>query len=225
LSYRRMPRTLMSDWTRIADHLCVAEISGVLDLLTASGKNLGVLPKALLELTVAVCLVLAGCQGDEPAEPAPSSVQAFPDPPHAAGPIEVVLHPALPLMDGDRRCRPGQSAQLLCSSDGSGGFRALGTSGPVVVDEVSTAPSDDHTSWETTVRFAAGSRAAVRRARDSAVGFGGVVVVTGAAGVVAIIEPSDLTAQRVALLGLEKAEAWSVVDAFAKAQTRSKQGM
>lgn len=176
---------------------------------------------------VALCsaLTLSACQGDEEPTSTPSSVQAFPEPPHAAGPIDVVLHPALPLMDGDRRCRPGQSAQLLCSSDGSGGFRALGTSGPVVVDEVSTAPSDDHTSWGTTVRFAAGSRAAVRRARDAAAGFGGVVVVTGSSGVVAIIEPADLTAARVALLGLEKAEAWSVVDAFAKAETRSKQGM
>lgn len=166
---------------------------------------------------------LTACEGDEQPGSAPSSgVQAFPDLPHVAGPIEVELHPALALMDGDRRCRPGQDKQLLCSSDGSGGFRAMGTSGPVVVDEVSTAQSDDHTSWGTTVRFAAGSRGAVRRARDLAAAFGGVIVVTGSVGVVAIIEPPDLTGRRAALLGLEKAEAWSVVDAFERAETRSK---
>ena len=173
---------------------------------------------------VALCAgsALTGCQGDEQPDSAPSSVQAFPELPRATGPIEVELHPALALMDGDRRCRPAQDKQLLCSSDGSGGFRAMGTSGPVVVDEVSTAQSADHTSWGTTVRFAAESRGAVRRARDQAAAFGGVVVVTGPVGVVAIIEPADLTGRRAALLGLEKAEAWSVVDAFARAETRSK---
>ena len=109
---------------------------------------------------------------------APSSVEAFPDPPHVSGPLTVELRPALAA--DERRpplpARPG--GRPLCSTDGSGGYRALGNRGPVVVDEVSTAPSDDHTSWATTVRFAAASRAAVRRARDQAAGFGGVVVVT-----------------------------------------------
>ena len=75
------------------------------------------------------------------------------------------------------------------------------------------------------MRFAAASRAAVRRARDEAAAFGGVVVVTVGDDVVAVLAPADLTPRRAARLGLQKAEAWAAVDAFAKAETRSEQGM
>lgn len=179
----------------------------------------------VVALSVAASLALVGCRGDEPADPAPSNVQAFPDPPYVDGPLTVELRPALPLMTGDRRCRPEQGRGLLCSSDGSGGYRALGTSGPVVIDEVGTTQAEDRTSWGWTARFAADSRAAVRRTQTRAEAVGGVVAVTVDGDVVAVIEPADLTPARAALLGLEKAEAWSVVDAFAKAETRSKQGM
>ncbi|GAA4703943.1 hypothetical protein [Nocardioides conyzicola] len=174
-----------------------------------------------LAVLVGAC-ALAGCQGSEEPGSTPSSIQAFPDPPHVDGPLEVMLHPALLRMSGDRPCRSSTDTGVLCSSDGSGGYQSLGKIGPVVITEVSTAPSDDHTSWGTTIRFAPASRDAVRRAQEQAAGFGGVVVVTGSSGVVAVIGPPDLTARRAAVLGLEKSEAWSLVDAFEKAETRSK---
>ncbi len=221
LSYRRMPPTRVNDWTRIADHLGVAEISAALDLVTASGEDLGVLPRIVVALALATYFGLAGCRGDEPADPAPSNIQAIPDPPYVDGPLTVELRPALPLMSGDRRCRPAAGSGLLCSSDGSGGYRALGNSGPVVVDEVSTTQSDDRTSWGWTARFAPESRDAVRRAREEATALGGVVVVTVGDDVAAVLAPADLTPRRAARLGLQKAEAWAAVNGF----SRSEQGM
>lgn len=78
----------------------------------------------------------------------------------------------------------------------------------MVIDEVSTTQSEDRTSWGWIARFAADSRAVVRRTQVEPEAVGGVV-----------------TARRAALLGLEKAEAWAAVGGFAKAETRSKQGM
>jgi hypothetical protein len=200
----------VSDWTRIADRAGVAEISGVLDLATGSGEDLGVLPRVVVILTLAACLGLAGCRGDEPAqpaEPAPSSIQAFPDPPHVDGPLTVGLRAALPVMRGER------------SSHGAG-YRVLGESRSAVVDEVSAAQSDDHTSWGWTARFAAESRGAVRRAKDEAAALGGVVLVIVGDNVAAILAPTDLTPRRATRLGLQKAEAWGVIDGFVKAETR-----
>lgn len=169
-------------------------------------------------LAVAIVLALAGCQGDgggdETPDAAPSSVQAFPDAPHVSGPLTVELRPALTLALGDRRCRPDPEAGQLCSTDGSGGYRALGASGPLVVDEVATAPSAEHTSWQTTVRFAGSSRDVVRRVREQAAGIGGVVVVTVGDAVVMVATPPELHPGRIVRLGLQKAEAWSLVDAF-----------
>jgi hypothetical protein len=199
----------VSDWTRIADRAGVAEISGVLDLVAASSEDLGVPPRIVVALALAASLGLSGCQGDEPAKPAPSSIEAFPDPPHVDGPLTVELRPALPLMRGER------------SSDGSGGYRALGSSRTVVVDEVSTAQADDHTSWGWTARFATESRGAVRRERAEAAGLGGVVLMTVGDDVVAVLAPTDLSPRRATRLGLQKAEAWGVVNGF----SRSEQGM
>ncbi|KQW47447.1 hypothetical protein ASC77_13375 [Nocardioides sp. Root1257] len=165
-------------------------------------------------LAVAVVLALAGCQGDETPDAATTSVQAFPDAPHVSGPLTVELRPALSLVFDDRRCRPDPAAGQLCSSDGSGGYRVLGTSGPLVVAEVGTAPSADHTSWRTTVRFAPGSRDAVRRVREQTAGIGGVVVVTVGDAIVMVATPPELHPGRILRLGLGKAEAWSLVDAF-----------
>jgi hypothetical protein len=162
----------------------------------------------------ALALALTGCQGDDEPDAAPTSVDAFPDPPHVSGPLTVRLRPALALVTGDRRCRPDPDAGQFCSPDGSGGYRALGTSGPVVIDDVGTTQSADHTSWRTTVRFASDARDAVRRVRDQAAGFGGVVVVTVGSTVVMVAAPTELTPGRIARLGLRKAEAWSLVSAF-----------
>jgi len=172
-------------------------------------------------VALGACLALAGCQGDEPADPTPSNVQAIADPPYVDGPLTVELRPALPLATGDRRCRPAAGSGLLCSPDGSGGYRALGNSGPVVVAEVSTTQSDDRTSWGWMARFAPESRDAVRRARGEAAALGGVVVVTVGGDVAAVLAPPDLTARRAARLGLQKAEAWAAVGGF----SRSEQGM
>lgn len=174
------------------------------------------LRRVLVATTIAAAVALAGCQGDDPPRTAPSSVEAFPDLPHVVGPIEVELRPALPLMTGDRRCRPDPAASRLCSPDGSGGYRVLGTARPAVIADVSTAPASDHLSWGTTMRFGAASRPDVRRARDQAAGFGGVVVVTVADSVVAVVPPSSLTPRRAILLGLQKTEAWAAVRAFSR---------
>ncbi|WP_028643629.1 hypothetical protein [Nocardioides sp. URHA0020] len=170
------------------------------------------LPRVAVALVLALAtgagLVLTGCQGgSEQPGPAPSSVEAFPEAPRMSEPLTVRLRPSLR--------RLGES----------GAYRFVGDSGPVVVARVTTAPSADHTSWGTTVVFAAGSADAVRRARDQAAGFGGVVVVTVGDDVVASIPPADLTPRRAVRFGLEKSEAWAVVDAYRDAQTRSKQGM
>ena len=64
------------------------------------------------------------------------------------------------------------------------------------------------------MRFAPTRAARVRRAQEQAAGLGGVVVVTVGDDVVTTIAPADLTPRRAARLGLEKTEAWTVVDAF-----------
>jgi hypothetical protein len=211
----------VDDWTRIAERHSVAEISTPLDRGRQHRQDRDMLTRVAVTVTIAAALTLTGCQGDEQPGAAPSSVQAFPDPPYAAGPIEVTLRPALPLAIGDRRCRPDPAAGRYCAPDGTGGYRALGTARPVEIASVSTAPAADHTSWGTTVRFSVDSRGAVRRARDQAAGFGGVVLVTVGDAIVTVVAPRELTARRAALLGLEKTEAWAAVNAY----IRSKQGM
>jgi hypothetical protein len=178
-------------------------------------------PRVVTGIVMGAALALTGCRGGgaDPAET--STVEAFPDPPRVAGPLAVELRPALPLVNGDRRCRPDLAGGQLCSPDGQGGYRVLGTTRPVEISAVSTAPSRDRTSWGTTVRFAADSRDDVRRADDQAVGFGGVVLVTVGADVLAVVVPPELEPRRAAFLGLEKAQAWALVDTFAKAQARS----
>jgi hypothetical protein len=179
------------------------------------------LPSVVAALTVAAGLVLTGCQGDDPPGPAPSRVEAFPDPPHVTGPMTVELTAALTQATDEGECRADPVSGLLCSADGSTGYRVIETSRPVVVDDVSTAPAADRTSWGTTIRFADRSRGDVRRSQREAAGVGGVVVVTVDDDVVTVISPADLGPRRASLLGLEKTEAWSLVNAF----SRSKQGM
>lgn len=183
------------------------------------------LPRRLAAMALGVAVATAGCTdgsgSDDPA-PGSSTVQAFPELPHVDGPFRVQLRPALPLLLGDRRCRRDLSAHELCSSDGSGGYKVLGPAGHAVVDRVTTAPSTDHTSWGTRAVFAAGSRDDVRRAGARAAAFGGVVVVTVGSSVVTIVPPPDLKHGEARFLGLQKAEAWAIVDAFKRAQTRSK---
>jgi hypothetical protein len=169
-------------------------------------------------LVVAVGLTVTACQGDESPRATPSTVEAFPDPPHAAGPITVRLRASLPLVTDDDECRADPGNGRLCSADWSTGYRVIETSRPVVVDDVSTAPAADRTSWSTTIRFAESSRGDVRRSQEQAAGLGGVVVVTVGDDVVTAILPGDLSPRRAALLGLEKAEAWSVVDAFSRSK-------
>ncbi|MFC6041826.1 hypothetical protein [Nocardioides hankookensis] len=141
-------------------------------------------------------LTLVGCQGDQaPQTPSPS-VEAFPDPPQVAGPLRVELRPAL------REMRDAES------------YRPLGAPRAAVVDEVGTAPSADHTSWQTTVRFTTGSRVVMRQVREEAAGLGGVVLVTVGDTVVMVATPPEISPGRIVRLGLEKAEAWSLVDAF-----------
>ncbi|WP_345528109.1 hypothetical protein [Nocardioides endophyticus] len=72
----------------------------------------------MLPGTAVACLGLAGCQGDEPAGPTPSSIQAFPDPPHVDGPLTVELRSALPLMRGDRRSRPAAGRRCCARRPG-----------------------------------------------------------------------------------------------------------
>lgn len=174
---------------------------------------------------VAAALALSGCSAGRP-DAAPrsgaSSVAAYPDLPRAEGPIAVELRPALPLMTGERRCRTNLELGRLCSPDQSGGYRALGEAGRATIAAAVTAPSADHTSWGTSLRFTSASAVAVRRARATAAGFGGVVLVTRGAQVLAVVPPADLTPRRAAFLGLPKAEAWALVDTFARAQTGSK---
>jgi hypothetical protein len=190
----------------------------VLDVEPARGQDRAVAPSVVVALTVAAGLAIAACQGDDPPPPAPSAVEAFPDPPHVDGPITVTLRTALRQTTDGGECRADPDDGRLCSPDGSTGYRVIATSPPVVVDEVSTAPAEDRTSWSTTIRFADGSRAVVRRSRAQAAGVGGVVVVSVGDDVATVVPPADLTPRRAALLGLGKAEAWSVVDAFSRSK-------
>jgi hypothetical protein len=167
-------------------------------------------------LAVVVALLAAGCAGPSGTpEPGPTSIAAFPDVPRMTGPLPVRLQPALPLAGSDA-CTPGSGLYCL----GEQGYRALGHPQRATVGSVSTAPNAEHTGWDTVVRFA--SARPVRRAAVDAAGMGGVVLVLDPAGrVLGAVPPPDLGARKAQFLGLEKAEAWAVVDAF----SRSKQGM
>ena len=206
LSYGRPSRTGASDWTRIADPRGVAEIRTI-------AHHRRVLRTVL---AVPVLLLAAGCAGSSsPPEPGPTSIAAFPDLPHMTGPLPVRLQPALPMVGG-ASCNPGQGSYCL----GDQGYRALGDEREAVVAEVSTRPNEGHTAWDTVVRFR--SVRAPRLATEQAAGMGGVVLVVAADDrVLAAVPPLDLAAGKAQFLGLEKAEAWALVEAF----SRSKQGM
>ncbi|MBZ5739402.1 hypothetical protein [Nocardioides mangrovi] len=176
-------------------------------------------------LTVAAGLALTGCSGGstEP-DAGPSSVAAFPEVPTMDEPLDLELQPALRIsFDGD--CSQIRDMVALCSADDQDAFRPLGTAQAVTADEVTTAPAEGHTAWTTTVRFARNDRAAVRSARDTAAGFGGVVVAVVHGHLLATFAPLDIDPGTAHVLGLERAEAWSIVDAFIDAQNGSKQGM
>jgi hypothetical protein len=159
--------------------------------------------RAAAVLAIAGTLTLTGCDGDGRPEASSTSVDAYPDPPQVTGPLAVTLQPALRLV-GDAES-----------------YRPLGTGQPAVVDEVSTEPSAGHTAWGTTVRFATDSRDVVRRAREQAASLGGLVLVSVGDTVVMVATPPEISPRRITRLGLEKAEAWTLVEGF----SRSKQGM
>ncbi|GAA1158640.1 hypothetical protein [Nocardioides aquiterrae] len=167
-------------------------------------------------LLVLVILLAAGCAGHSGTpEPAPTSVAAFPDLPRMRGPLPVRLQPALPLAGSDP-CAPAPGRYCL----GDQGYRALGAEQQGIVGAASTAPDAEHTGWDVVVRFEPGP--AVRRAAADAAGMGGVVLIVDPADrVLAAVPPLDLGAAKAHFLGLEKAEAWALVDGF----SRSKQGM
>ena len=169
---------------------------------------------AVAALALVAAATLAGCDATDRGGPSSRStgpVQAVPDLPHVAGPLPVVLRPALSQRSSEA-CRP-EPEQSLCLRDGSG-YRALGRAREATIAEVTTAPSADHTSWSTTIRFAAASRGAVRDARRTAVGFGGVVLVTRDQHVLAVVPPPAIGPRTARFLGLRKAEAWLLVDGF-----------
>jgi hypothetical protein len=155
----------------------------------------------------------AGPSGRRTPTPPPSSVAAFPRSPRVAGPVPVTLQPGLRLL-GTATCRP--AAQVYCVDDE--GYRALGDHAAATVREVVARPSRDHGSWRTVVRFAPGSGPAVRSTTGTARALGGAVVVLRGRVPVAVVAPPDVRLAggepTVRFLGLQKAEAWALVDAF-----------
>lgn len=162
-------------------------------------------------------LLLAGCDGDGgTSAPSPTEVSAAPAVPHVRGPIEVVLQPALRYVAGGG-CRPAPGQGKICAPDGSATYRALGTPRPATVVAVRTAPSEDHTAWDTVVRIDPDDRPVVRAAGEQAAGFGGVVLLLAAGRpgrAVEVLEPPSLTSGNVQVFGLEKPEAWAFVETF-----------
>ena len=141
---------------------------------------------ARLSHALAVAILLLGCAacsgGGSSDADAPSTVSAIPDTPHVDGPIAVQLQPALTL-PAPAPCEPNPEQHILCSPGGTRTFKALGDGLPVTIAEVGTAPSTDHTSWTTTVRFDQGSGPAVKQVARQTGGLGGLVlVVDGTAG-------------------------------------------
>ena len=159
-------------------------------------------------------VLVAACQDDgEPRQAGSSSIEAFPDVPHFRGHLAVLLRPALEIVS-DSACQPAPDRNVFCSVGDGEAFRALGEARLTAVVEVRTAPSEDHTAWDTVVRFDPDDRQAVRGAAEQARGLGGVVLLMAANRVVRAIDPPDLGAQRARLLGLEKPEAWAFVESF-----------
>ena len=142
-----------------------------------------------------------------------SSVAAFPRPPHVAGPLPVTLQPGLRLL-GTATCTPAAGVYCL----GDEGYRALGDHVAATAQEVVTRPSRDHGSWRTVVRFTSRSGHAVRSVAGIARDLGGAVVVLRGRVPVAVVAPPDVRvhdgAATLRFLGLQKAEAWALVDAF-----------
>jgi hypothetical protein len=163
----------------------------------------------------AIVALLTSCSGagQGSADDAPSSVEAFPEPPHFDGPLDVALRPALPVVD-DASCAPDAAAGRLCSANGAMAYRVLGESRDATVLEVSTEPSEDHTSWTAEIRFHPASRTAVGAARDSAAGLGGVVLLTVGDRVLMAVRPDQLKPAAARFFGLEKPEAWAIPEHF-----------
>jgi hypothetical protein len=215
LSYRRPSHTRVNDWSRIADRLGVDEISAALDRGPWDREDRRV-PRVLrLAAVAAVLTLLAGCSSDGGSgEPdGSSSVAASPDIPHFDGPLEVVLRPALPIVDASG-CVPDPAEHRACSADGEQAYRILGKPSDATIAAVSAAPSEDHTSWTAEIRFDPSSRTAVTGARDAAAGVGGLVLVTLDDAVLIAVRPDAIRPAAARFFGLEKPEAWAIPERF-----------
>lgn len=203
----------------------------VLDPGARPREDRGVPRPASLAIVAALCAVACACSGgsggSEGPDAVPTSIAAFPDPPKVDGPLPAVLQPALRSV-GEGSCAPAPRQGIVCTADGSSGYRVLGQARPVSIDRVRTTSTADHTAWRTEVRLDRADREDAGAARDQAAAFGGVVLVLtpqAPGTVVEVLTPDQIRGSSVRFLGLEKTEAWAVVDAFAEAQTRSAQGM
>jgi hypothetical protein len=215
LSYRRPSHTRVNDWSRIAERREVDEISAVLDLGRPDSEDRRVTCVLRVLAAATVLALLAGCSSDSGSgEPAgSSSVAAFPDLPHFDGPLEVVLQPALSIVD-TASCTPDPAEHRACSADGGEAYRILGESSDATIAEVSTAPAEDHLSWTAEIRFAPSSRTAVTAARDAAAGVGGLVLVTVDGAVLIAVRPDAIKPAAARFFGLEKPEAWAIPERF-----------
>jgi hypothetical protein len=142
----------------------------------------------------------------------PSSVEAFPEEPHASTRTEVTVQAALMTVAGGT-CVPQQ--RRVCSADGSQGWAPIGDPSPAVLVEARTRPAEGHTTWTALLRFSPESRGTLGRAAREATRTGGVVLVMEGDEVVAAVPPTDLRGGTAALRGLDQPTAWDLVGALA----------
>jgi len=109
-------------------------------------------------------------------------------------------------MEGDR----------VCDATGIREYLVLGEPRPALLVEARMDPADGNTEWTATVTFAPESAGRLRDFRELASSSGSLVLVLDTAGEVLLIAPVPrIEGRRLTYTGLEKPEAWDLVERIA----------
>ncbi len=170
-------------------------------------------------IVAAACLV-TGCSwggedaGGDPAA-APGSDLELVSRPHFTGGLEVVLQTGRIAYNEDT-CQSMDEADRVCDASGEREYLLLGDPGWARIVEARMDPANGNTDWTATVTFSPESTGTLRELREQARGSGATVLVLDEAGDVLLMAPVPrIEGRRLTYPGLEKPEAWDLVERIA----------